>query len=49
MLSTNPRTHILELTKDREIPITEQQYRALKSAQKLAGYNDALEIKDPDT
>lgn len=49
MLTHNLRTHILELTKDREIPITEQQYKALKSAQKLAGYNDALEIRDPDT
>jgi len=49
MLSTHPRTHILELTREREIPITEQQYKALKSDQKLAGYNDALEIRDPDT
>ena len=49
MLSTHPRTHILELTREREIPITEQQYKALKLAQKLAGYNDALEIRDPDT
>lgn len=49
MLSTNPRTHILELTKDREIPITEHQYKQLKNAQKLAGYNESLEIRDPDT
>lgn len=49
MLSTNPRTHILELTKDREIPITEKQYKMLKANQKLANYSDSLEIKDPDT
>lgn len=49
MLTTNLRTHILELTRDREIPITEQQYKALKNAQKLAGYNDTLEIHDADT
>ena len=49
MLSTNPRTHILELTRDREIPITEHQYTSLKQAQRLSSYNDVLEIKDPDT
>lgn len=49
MLSTNPRTHILELTRDREIPITEMQYKQLKASQKLSSYNDVLEIKDPDT
>lgn len=49
MLTKNLRTHILELTKDREIPITQEQYKALKNAQKIASYNDALEIHDPDT
>lgn len=49
MLSKNLRTHILELTRDREIPITELQYKQLKNAQKLAWYNDTLEIRDPDT
>ncbi len=49
MLTTNPRTHILELTKDREIPITENQYQKLKIDQKLANYSDSLEIHDADT
>lgn len=49
MLTIHPRTHILELTKDREIRITEIQYKKLKQDQKLAWFNDALEIRDPDT
>lgn len=49
MLSIHPRTHILELTKDREIHITQEQYRALKIAQKISSYNESLEIRDPDT
>lgn len=49
MLTTNTRTHILELTKDREIPITEKQYKQLKASQQLAWYNDTLEIHDADT
>ena len=49
MLSTNPRTHVIEFTKDRELFITEKQYKALKSAQKLANFSDALEIHDADT
>lgn len=49
MLTKNLRTHILELTKDREIPITQEQYIKLKNAQKLAWYNDTLEVFDADT
>lgn len=49
MLTKNIRTHMLELTKDREIPITQEQYKALKNAQKLAGYNDTLEVRDADS
>lgn len=48
-LSTNIRTHILELTKDREIPITTEQYKAIKTSQQLDKWNDPLEIHDPDT
>lgn len=48
-LSTNIRTHILELTKDREIPITTEQYNAIKASQQLDRWNDPLEIHDPDT
>lgn len=49
MLSTNPRTHVIELTRERELFITEKQYKALKSAQKLANFWDSLEIHDADT
>ena len=49
MLSTHPRTHILELTRDREIFITERQYKQLKADQKLASFSQPLEIHDADT
>lgn len=45
----NTRTHILELTRDREIPITYEQYKAIKIMQKIDKYNDPLEIRDPDS
>lgn len=49
MLTKNLRTHILELTKDREIPITQEQYKAIKNMQRLEKYTDPLEIRDADT
>lgn len=48
-LSLHLRTHILELTRDRAIRITAEQYRAIKASQAIDKWNDPLVITDPET
>ena len=48
-ITNNPRTHILELARDKEIMITTEQYKGIKSMQAINRFSDPLEIHDADT
>ena len=45
----NIRTKILILSDEREIPITESQYNAIKADQNIWRFSDPITIRDPDT
>ena len=49
MLTTNRRTKLLILSDDREIAITEDQYKAIKADQALGRFSDPITIRDLDT